>query len=210
MKRVQVKVCGITRPGDARAAVALGVDMLGFIFVRQSLRFVSVSRAAKIMSDVPPIIDRVGVFVDEDLERLIRIAARLRLDYVQLHGNETARYIAQVRRAGYKTIKAFTVEARSDYDAVLRCRADLVLLDHGSGGTGSTFDWSLRPPRRIRNLVLAGGIDSDNVARGVDLFRPLAVDVNSSVESSPGRKSLKKLTTFMDEIQNLRRGRLVR
>jgi len=206
MSRVQVKVCGITRLSDARTAVALGADMLGFIFVRRSPRFITVARATTISRDLPPTVDRVGVFVDEDFDKLLRAARRLRLDYVQLHGGETSRYIAQVRRAGFRTIRAFTVRTRSDYGPVMRCRADLVLLDHGAGGTGETFDWSLRPPRRIPNLILAGGLNSDNIACGIDLFKPLVVDVNSGVESAPGRKSRRKLAAFMGEVERLGRG----
>lgn len=204
MRQLQVKLCGLTRLQDARLAVKLGLDMLGFIFYRKSPRWLSQREARAIMSELPATIDRVGVFVNEDKNRVIDIGHNLRLDYVQLHGSEPAAYVAAVQRSGLKVIKAFSITERNDYDVVMRCKAELVLLDHGSGGMGTRFDWGVRPPRRINNLVLAGGISADNVEEGVTRFRPLVVDVNSSVETSPGRKSAKKLKAFMALADNIR------
>jgi phosphoribosylanthranilate isomerase len=204
MRQLQIKVCGITRIKDARLAVKLGVDMLGFIFYRKSPRWIALRDARTIMSELPATVDRVGVFVNEELNRVIDIGHRLRLDYVQLHGRESASYVAAVRRSGLKVIKAYSITKPSDYATAIRSKADLVLLDHAGGGTGTRFDWSLQPPRRIRNLVLAGGVGIDNVAEGIARFRPMVVDVNSSVESSPGRKSARRLKTFMDFVDSIR------
>jgi phosphoribosylanthranilate isomerase len=211
MKRFRIKVCGITRPVDADRVAELGGDMIGLIFHRPSPRFVTIAKAREISRAGSPILDKVGVFVDEEIETILKVAEKVRLSTVQLHGNEPARNIARLQREGFKVIKAIGIKDRNAFAIVDRCRADLVLLDRISadqrGGSGKTFDWSIRPKKKIRNLVLAGGINSDNVAEGVKLFDPLVVDVNSGVESKPGFKSAKKLNTFFAVCDRLRYGR---
>ncbi len=204
MRQLQVKLCGITRQQDARLAVRLGIDMLGFILYRKSPRWISQQTARTIISELPATVDRVGVFVNEEPRRVIDIGHSLRLDYVQLHGAESASYVAAVQRSGLKVIKAFSVADRSDLDAAMRSKAELVLLDHAGGGTGKSFDWKLRPSRRMDNLVLAGGLGVENVAEGVARFRPLVVDINSGIETAPGRKSARKLKAIMELLDNIR------
>ena len=210
MKRFRVKVCGLTRPQDAHLASELGVDMIGLIFYRRSPRFVTRRLAGGIVRTLPPTVARVGVFVDESLEKILLLADRLRLDYIQLHGDEPAGHITGLQKRGYRVIKAFAIQSRKDYQAVEQCRADLRLLDHRTrtmaGGTGQAFDWALRPRRKLKNLVLAGGINTDNVADGVRLFDPLVVDVSSGVESGPGIKSAAKLKAFLAECDRIRYG----
>ena len=211
MNRFRIKVCGITRTKDAALAASLGADLIGMIFYRKSQRSVTQKAAQEIISALPPTVSRVGVFVDEDISKIIRLADKLRLDYVQLHGREPASHIVKLQREGYRVIKAFAIKTREDYRAVIRSRADLCLLDHQTerlaGGTGETFDWSVRPRRKIGNLVLAGGITVNNVATGVKLFKPLVVDVNSGVETRPGIKSSRRLKAFMAECDRIRYGR---
>jgi len=211
MSRFRVKVCGITRAKDAALAAKLGADLVGMIFYRKSERFVTQKAAREIIGALPPTVLRVGVFVDENLSKILSIADKLRLDYVQLHGREPASHIVKLQREGYRVIKAFAIKARNDYQAVIRSKADLLMLDHRTeqlvGGTGTTFDWKARPHRKIGNLVLAGGITVDNVATGVKLFKPLVVDVNSGVETRPGVKSSGRLKAFMAECDRIRYGR---
>ena len=210
MKHFSVKVCGMTQPKDAALAARLGADMIGMIFYRKSPRWVTQQQALKIISAVPPTVNRVGVFVDRDLEKVLKVARRLRLDYVQLHGGFTKRDVKSVQREGFKVIEAFHVSKRADYRAVLSSEADLILLDNKTGaipgGTGKRFDWGIKLPRRIPNLVLAGGIDIYNVEQGISQFAPLVVDVNSGVESSPGIKSGSKLRRFFTLCNRLRYG----
>ncbi len=210
MNRFRVKVCGITRPQDAALAARWGADMIGMIFYRKSERFVTQKAARGIIGALPPTVSRVGVFVDEKISSVLRVADKLRLDYVQLHGREPATHVAELQREGFRVIKAFAIRTRDDYRAVATSRADLCLLDHRSGklvgGTGVTFDWSIRPRRKIDNLVLAGGVSVDNVGRGAELFAPLVVDVNSGVETRPGIKSSKRLRGFMAECDRIRYG----
>jgi phosphoribosylanthranilate isomerase len=210
MKKFRIKVCGITRPEDADLVARLGGDMVGFIFYTRSPRFVSKQQALKILAVLPPVVARVGVFVANGIDRILRGAERLHLDYVQLHGEVAPSQIVQVQKEGYRVIRSFSIRERADYNPVLASLADLCLLDHQTdqlpGGTGQAFDWSLRPPRKIPNLMLAGGITVKNVRRGVKLFDPMVIDVNSGVESTPGTKSAAKLRRFFKECDRLRYG----
>ena len=211
MKRFRIKVCGITRPADADRVAELGGDMIGLIFHRPSPRYVTIAKAREISRAASPILDKVGVFVDEKIETILKVAEKVQMSAVQLHGNEPVRYIIRLQREGFKVIKASCIKDRNDFVRLYRSHADLVLLDRMStdqrGGSGTTFNWSIRPKKKIRNLMLAGGINSDNVAEGVKLFDPLVVDVNSGVESKPGIKSAKKLNTFFAVCDRLRYGR---
>jgi phosphoribosylanthranilate isomerase len=210
VKQFQVKVCGITRPGDALLAAELGADLIGLIFYRKSPRWVSQRLAAELIRALPPTVSRVGLFVDESVDKMLRVASALRLDYVQLHGNEAVSDITKLQQAGFRVIKAFSISHRDDFVAVENSKADLRLVDHKTinlpGGTGVPFDWSLKPRRKIANLMLAGGISIDNLARGVELFSPMVVDVNSGVESKPGVKSKARLKAFFAECDRLRYG----
>lgn len=210
MKRFRIKVCGVTRPGDAALAAELGVDLIGLIFYRKSPRWVNRRQASDIIAVLSPTVGRVGVFVNESCEKVLRVATTLRLDYVQLHGDEPVSYIVRVQKAGFRVIKAFSINHRGDFMAAEKSKADLRLIDHKTsdqpGGTGEKFNWTLRPRRKIANLILAGGINVDNVARGVELFDPIVIDVNSGVESKPGVKSKARLKAFFEECDRLRYG----
>ncbi len=210
MNRFKIKVCGMTRPADAALAAKLGVDMIGMIFYRPSPRFVSLKIASEITRVLSPTVARVGVFVNAETDRILRVAERLCFDYVQLSGDEPASQIIAMKKSGLKVIKSFTVSCRRDFAALYKSRADLVMLDNRSGfqygGTGAAFDWKIKPPQPIDNLMLAGGINGSNVADGVKMFRPLVVDVNSGVEKSTGVKSARKLKQFFKMCDVLRYG----
>lgn len=210
MNRFRIKVCGITRPADARLVADLGGDMIGMIFYKGSPRFVTKATAGKIIADLSPLVSRVGVFVEEKIEIMLRLADSLQLDFIQLHGHSSDRVRSRLQREGYKVIQSFPVKSRADFKAIRSCRADLRLLDNQTereiGGTGRTFDWELKPGRKIANLMLAGGITADNVQKGIGLFQPLVVDVNSGVESRPGIKSRAKLNRFFTECDRIRYG----
>ncbi|UCC45551.1 MAG: phosphoribosylanthranilate isomerase [Candidatus Zixiibacteriota bacterium] len=211
MNHFQVKVCGITRTTDAELVADLGGDMVGFVFYTKSPRRISVRAAADISrSGAVALVDRVGVFVDERVARILRIAERVRLDLIQLHGNETAKEVAAIQKAGFRVIKAHRVSCSDDWERAARSRADLIMADRMTrelpGGSGKQFDWSIRPRRKLPNLVLAGGISVDNLAEGVKLFKPILVDVSSGVETRPGIKSSRKLRAFFAECNRLRYG----
>jgi phosphoribosylanthranilate isomerase len=211
VRQFQVKVCGITRAKDALVASELGADMIGMIFFRNSPRYITLKEAKLLVRHLPPTVDRVGVFVDENVEKVLRVARQLLLDYVQLHGHETAREVMLIKQSGYKVIKAFHLSSKADYGKLYSSKADLVLIDNATselpGGTGERFDWGLVAPKKIGNLMLSGGIAIDNVEEGVKLFDPLVVDVNSGVETRPGIKSEAKLRRFFDKCNRMRYGR---
>jgi phosphoribosylanthranilate isomerase len=210
MKRFQIKVCGITRVADAQLVAELGGDMIGLIFYPGSRRRVTVKNARDISRLAPPTLDRVGVFVDADIDTILRTAEKVRLDVIQLHGNARIRDMRRLQSEGYRIIKAFPVVSRNIFRLMQSSRADFVMLDNSvpdaPGGTGKPFDWSIRPKTDIPNLILAGGLTSTNVSRGVRVFNPLVVDVNSGVEKSPGVKSSIKLKRFFKVCDKLRYG----
>jgi phosphoribosylanthranilate isomerase len=196
---VRVKICGITTVDDALAAVAVGADALGFVFFARSPRNVSPDEAAGIIRRLPPFVQTVGLFVNEDAAAVNGIADRCGLDIVQLHGDESPAYCDLIRR---RVLKAFRVQNLQSLEAMGNYRIAGYLLDawqkDAFGGTGHTFDWELAKGAAAHGpLVLAGGLDPDNVAEAVRRVRPYAVDVSSGVESAPGRKDHEKVREFI-------------
>lgn len=195
---VAVKVCGITRLEDARAALACGAQALGFVFYPPSGRYVTVEQAAAIVRELPPYVVTVGVFVNESAAHMNAVCAEARLDRVQLHGEEPHETLAALDRPGYR---AFRVRGAADREAVEAAPDATLLLDTFRageyGGTGRTFDWEwARGLGRRRRIVLAGGLTPDNVREAVRTVQPAAVDVSSAVEAAPGRKDPEKLAAF--------------
>jgi len=203
--RTRIKVCGITCQEDARAAVAAGADGLGFIFVAQSPRLVEPDMVRAITGELPPFVDRVGVFRDEEIEVVEEIVHYCHLTLVQLHGSESPEYC---RKISCNVIKSFSVRPESDSQelAMYSDVASGFLLDtynkHMAGGTGIVFDWKLveqvKPPGP---LFLAGGLTPENVGEAIRQVKPFAVDVNSGVEYQPGRKDADKLKNFAHEVR---------
>jgi phosphoribosylanthranilate isomerase len=203
-------MCGITNSYDAEEGVRAGVDALGFIFVEESPRHVSSENARGIISNLPPFIDCVGVFVDSDPKEVEEIVAYCDLSYAQLHGSEEPKYCERLARltAPCKVIKAFRVgsetheELFGPYNDVVQG----VLLDTYAkgiaGGTGMAFDWRIIDRLRLQlPLILAGGLGPDNVREAIRQVRPFAIDVNSGVERTPGMKDEKKLRAFMEQVR---------
>ena len=188
-----MKICGVTNWPDARLAVDLGADALGFNFYPPSPRSVSPGRAWEIIRRLPPLVGVVGVFVDWPAEVVAALARALHLGAVQLHGSEE---VEQVRALSEKfsVIKAFAVRPGFRVAALARYGAASAFLLDGfreglHGGTGKTADWRLaRRANRYGRVILAGGIRPDNVAQAIAEAQPFAVDVASGVESKPGKK----------------------
>lgn len=191
-----VKICGITNEDDALLAVAMGADAVGFVFA-PSPRQVSPQAVYDITRRLPPEILTVGVFRDDLPDRVFDIVSRSGVKAVQLHGRETARHVAELSenvRWIFKAVTAGSPEAaRAD-----QYGTDLVLVDASEPGSGKVFDWSLIDdvPAGLR-LILAGGLDPDNVASAIEVVRPWGVDVSTGVESSPGRKDPVKVRQFI-------------
>jgi len=195
----KVKICGITNIEDALQAVQAGADALGFVFFEKSPRFVEPERAAAIIAGLPPLVQVVGLFVNAPLDLVNATADRCGLDLVQLHGEETPSYCASVKR---RVMKAFRVRGMESLATMADYRVAGYLLDayspHSYGGTGERFDWDCAVCAKGHGpIILAGGLDPDNVAAAVAMVAPFAVDVSSGVESSPGHKDPEKVTSFI-------------
>lgn len=209
--RPRIKICGTTRKEDALFAADAGVDALGFIFYHKSPRCVALDTAKTIISSLPLFIDKVGVFVNAPIDRIIE-AATIGLTAIQLHGNESPDYCRELKDslACCSLIKAFRVGSGScaadfsSYNSV----ADAFLLDTymkgAKGGTGEVFDWSLIETFNLqRPVLLAGGLDPDNIQQAIRLTGSYCYDVNSGVENSPGVKDHSKIEQLMSVVNRL-------
>ena len=201
--RTRVKVCGITRLDDARRAVDLGADALGFVFWPGSPRCVTLRVAAEIAAALPPFVTTVGVFVDQPLSEIRTVAAGVGLSAIQLHGDEAPEVWAGVPG---RCIKAIGVGAGFDAAAVTAWPPEVwPLLDAHDpsrrGGTGRSVDWDIAAEvSRARRIILAGGLDSSNIRDAVARVRPFAVDVSSGVEREPGIKDPDRLRAFLEGV----------
>jgi phosphoribosylanthranilate isomerase len=196
-----VKICGITRPEDAEAAVAAGADAIGFIFWPKSPRFVDPYRARRIAAALPPFVTPVGVFVDQPLDYVNGVASLVRLGVVQLHGDETPTFAAEVSRPVMKA-----VSLGSGDTSVWPARVRLLLDVHDPvtrGGTGRTIDWTAAAELAAqREIVLAGGLKPENVADAIARVRPFGIDVSSGVEGAPGVKDHQRLRALFEVVHD--------
>ena len=191
-----VKICGITNEDDALFAVAMGADAVGFVFA-PSPRQLAAQHAYDIIRRLPPEILTVGVFRDELPNRVIDVANKAGVKAVQLHGRETPEQTMEIARHFRWVIKAFPATSR-ELPRADQYGTDLVLVDAPSPGSGKVFDWGLAQevPDGVR-LILAGGLDPDNVVEAIRVVGPWGVDVSSGVEASPGRKDPTKVRRFI-------------
>ncbi len=202
---IRIKVCGITRLDDALAAQASGADALGFVFA-PSPRRVEAERVREIAGALPPFLSRVGVFVNEDRERVKEMARFCRLDVLQFHGEESPEYCRDFEQ---RVVKAFRVKGREDLERMKPYQhgVSAFLLDtyhpRMAGGTGRTFDWTIAAEaRNLGPIVLAGGLDPDNVQAAIRAVHPYAVDVSSGVETAPGEKDHQKIRLFAERARS--------
>jgi phosphoribosylanthranilate isomerase len=191
-----VKICGITNEDDALFAVAMGADAVGFVFA-PSPRQVAPQLVYDITRRLPPEVLTVAVFRDEHPSRVIEIANKSGVKAVQLHGRETPEQSIEIAGSVRYVIKAFGADS-PDIPRADRFGTDLVLVDAPSPGSGRVFDWSLASevPEGLR-LILAGGLDPDNVADAIAAVEPWGVDVSTGVEAAPGRKDPAKVRRFI-------------
>lgn len=203
MMRTRVKICGITRVEDAICAVQNGVDAIGLVFYAASPRNVSVAQAIEIVKKIPAFVSVVGLFVNADANTIKAIISAVKLDMLQFHGDETP---DECNQFGMPYLKAIRV--RPDTNLV-QCAEDFsqakaLLLDTYTegvaGGTGHMFDWNLIPKVLAKPVILAGGLNSQNVAQAIRQVRPYAVDVSGGVEASKGIKDAKKIADFMQQV----------
>jgi len=200
----KVKICGITNLEDARLAVDLGADFLGFNFYPKSPRYIAVEAARQVIEKLGHPVGLFGVFVNESCENIFRTSVEAGIDTVQLHGDESVSYIEDFRsRFGSNPIKAFRITEEFSVDSIDGYIVDGILLDacipNLYGGSGVIADWATARIIASKHpyVYLAGGLNPENVQEAIRAVRPYAVDVASGVESSPGKKDAKKLEAFI-------------
>lgn len=207
--RTRIKVCGITTAEDAKEAIRLGVDAIGFIFVENSPRYISPEKAKEIVMQLPPFIHLVGVFVNCDPVEVEEIIEYCGLTHVQLHGSEDVDYCLRLSQDATpcRVLKAFRVGPEStaaDFLPYEQAVSGFLLdtyVEGQEGGTGRPFDWSVIEALQLKlPLILAGGLSPENVAEAVQNVRPYAIDVNSGVEDEPGRKNPDKMRLLVESV----------
>ena len=202
MKRVKIKICGLTRVEDVQAAVEAGADAIGFVFT-VSTRRISIDKAIELSAYVPGGVLRVGLFLDQDRSEIERVIGSVPLDILQFHGNETEQECDRFKLPWLKAVAMENAESVKQAEQNFPGAAGLLLDSHSKGkrgGSGKSFDWSLS--RSIEKPVwLAGGLNADNVTRAIQTVRPYAVDVSSGVESEPGIKDLARLKAFVKAVR---------
>ena len=199
------KICGITTLADAKEAVALGARAIGFIFVKESPRHVSPEQVIEITKELPPFVSLVGVFKDQPVDEVKQIMARCKLTIAQLHGEESPDYCTKLP---HRVIKGFRIGIEDDLNEIsaYRGKVSAALLDTKipgiAGGTGQTFDWSLAIKAKALDIpiILAGGINAENIGQAMDLVSPYAIDLCSGVESEPGKKDFAKLSRVLGQV----------
>lgn len=198
---VKIKICGITNLEDALNSVNAGCDALGFVFYKQSPRYIKPEKAQSIIKQLPKDIIKVGVFVDAKEKAIKHIAKLCRLDILQFHGRESPDFLERFK--GYKIIKAFRVKDKIDLAQIAKYKAFAYLFDtfvkSRAGGTGKQFNWELLSKLgNIRKpIFLSGGLNAQNVKRAIKQVKPDWLDVSSSVEIKPGKKDAKKVKEFI-------------
>ena len=199
---VKIKVCGLTDPSEAKAVAEAGANAIGLVFAK-SPRQIDPDRAREIVQNLPPMVQTVGVFVNESSEKIRQIIDYCGLDLVQLHGEETPETCKDLAP---RAIKAWRIRTKADIQDLLPYQevVKAFLLDAWSpsahGGTGETFDWSIAIEAKkvlSRPIILAGGLKPENIAQAVKQVRPWGVDVSSGVENAPGKKNIDLVADFI-------------
>ena len=202
---MKIKICGITNIDDARLCSDLGADALGFIFYKKSKRYIEPDVAKSIISKLPPFINKIGVFVNEDSSLINRIAKDIKLSAVQLHGEESEEYLKFI---DYPVIKSFRVSESFDFNILNRYKHISFLLDSFNsqeyGGTGLQFNWDKIPQNIRSKIILAGGVSVENIEFIYNQIKPYAVDISSSIELEPGKKDHNKVKILFKKYNDLR------
>ncbi|WP_456404238.1 phosphoribosylanthranilate isomerase [Thiolapillus sp.] len=202
--RTRVKICGITRLEDAQAATEAGADALGFVFYPPSPRNTDIEQARRIVAQLPPFVTTVALFVDAEREQIAEVVRKVQIDLIQFHGDESPEFCASHERPW---IKAIRMKERVDLRRLgedYRGASGLLLDAYKPGvpgGTGERFDWDRIPPEMAGRIILAGGLNPENVASAVRSVRPWAVDVSGGVEASKGIKDHQKIEQFMRGVE---------
>jgi phosphoribosylanthranilate isomerase len=213
-RRTRIKICGFRQPQDVAAAVAAGVDALGFNFYTGSARYVTPAQAAQLIAAVPAFVVNVGLFVNASEQEVVQTVQATGVDLLQFHGDETPAFCEAAARAAQRPyIRAIGIAPGQSAEGLLHLsqsypNAKAFLFDAASagyGGSGKTFEWSVLDQvasnASARPLVLSGGLSAQNVAEAIRRVRPFAMDVSSGVESAKGIKDAQKIAEFVAAVR---------
>ena len=201
----KVKICGFTNAENARQAALAGVDAVGLVFYDKSPRHVTIEAAREIVAALPPFVNRVGLFVNANPSLIDEVLCEVALDTLQFHGDET---VNECMLYDMPFIKSIGVSSKTDLKKISNdfSKASALLLDSYSsnnyGGTGKPFDWSLACVEIDLPVILAGGLNPDNVAEAINQVKPFAVDASSGVESAKGVKDIDKIKSFISSVRS--------
>lgn len=204
--RTRIKICGMTRRADVQAAARLGVDAIGLVFYAGSRRHLTLAQARELVHALPAFVTVTGLFLDAARAEVERTLDAVPLDLLQFHGSESPEFCGAF---GRPYVKAVPMPALPDLENWARRYHDasaLLLDSHRpgqAGGTGQTFDWASVPAVDTLPLILAGGLNSANVAEAIRAVGPYAVDVSSGVESAPGIKDVTRMREFVQEVNRV-------
>lgn len=202
----RIKVCGITHPDQGIAVADAGADAIGLVFYGPSSRNVSVDQAAAIRRSIPAFVSVIGLFVDTPVDQINSIAARVKLDAIQFHGDQSPEQCGTADRPWYRALRVKPDDQVDQLIGPWVGHGQGILLDAYvkgiPGGTGHQFNWEQIPNERDWRLILAGGLTPENVRDAISQTRPYAVDVSGGVESEPGTKDISRVRAFIQEVRN--------
>ncbi|MCK5810208.1 MAG: phosphoribosylanthranilate isomerase [Cocleimonas sp.] len=203
---VKVKICGITSVNDALAVSDSGADAIGLVFYPKSSRYLSIQQAAEICAALPPFMTVVGLFLDASQSAVNSVLEQVPLDLLQFHGSESPQYCASFSRPYMKAVGMIGLDNFTAYADQYSDAKALLVDGHApgaAGGTGNTFDWNDIPTNYSKPMILAGGLNPDNIAAAIKSTSVYAVDLSSGVESAPGIKSKQKITALMQQVNEV-------
>ena len=200
---IQTKVCGITNISDALFSIKCGASAIGFVFYKKSERYISYNDAFDVIKYLPPGTAKIGVYVNEDAKMVNDSSKKLNLDYVQLHGDESASFCKDIN---FPIIKAFRIKDDSFKSQILKYNVRVFLFDTFTkkdyGGTGKIFNWELIKQGFQRPFIHSGGLNINNVLDAINVTNPDAIDISSGLEDYPGKKDHEKIFEFFKLIRN--------
>ena len=202
---MKVKVCGITNLEDALMCENYGADALGFIFYKESKRYIEPENAKNIIEKLSPFTLKIGVFVNESFKVVNELANYTNLNAVQLHGDESQKLFNSIN---LPVIKSFRINDEFDFSFLFEYKSCNYLLDSYSdnhyGGTGNNFNWDLIPKEIKNKIILSGGVSSNNIEQIIKEVKPMAIDISSSLEEIPGKKDKNKTDEFFTLLNKIR------
>ena len=200
---IPTKICGITNLVDAKVAVENGASAIGFIFYEKSPRTISIENAKSISKQLSYSVSRVGVFVNQNKDFIDKTISEVLLNMIQLHGDESSNFCNQFEVPVFKAVR---IKNEASLSVMDQYNVAGFLLDTFSnqqyGGTGETFDWSLINEQIDTPIILSGGLNPNNILDAIDSVNPAAIDVNSGVELSPGKKDHQKINLLFENLKN--------